>query len=208
MTQKNFNSLQRVQNTLARLVCNTPYHRLPQPLLKSLHWLPVIKRVDCWVKMTYKVRLHQQPSYLLQHIGQHRPVRSLRSSNFVLFPLPKQQLQLGLSASPSQLSGIVCHPQSEKHHHNINFCADWRVTFFNASSVDHGHPAPLYRWQWIYGAVYKSSDWLIDWLIDSQRGTIYTKLLKTCNDKQQVCLTCFRQTMQIAHNTTQNAWKS
>jgi len=27
----------------------------------------------------------------------------------------------------------------------------------------------MYRcrnWQWIYGAVYKSSDWLIDWLID------------------------------------------
>ena len=38
MTQKNFNSLQRVQNSLARVVCNAPYRSPPQPLLKSFHW--------------------------------------------------------------------------------------------------------------------------------------------------------------------------
>jgi len=44
--------------------------------------------------------------------------------SYSLFHLPKLQPQLGLSASPSQLSGIVCHPESEKHHHVFNCCAD------------------------------------------------------------------------------------
>jgi len=28
----------------------------------------------------------------------------------------------------------------------------------------HGYPALPYRWQWIYGTVYKFSDWFFDWL--------------------------------------------
>jgi hypothetical protein len=41
MTLRNFSRLQRIQNSLARLVCKAPYRCSPQPLLKSLHWLPV-----------------------------------------------------------------------------------------------------------------------------------------------------------------------
>ena len=89
MTQKNFNSLQRVQNSLARVVCNAPHRSPPQPLLKSLHWLPVIERVEYKLAaMTYKVLLHQEPSYLLQHIDQYKPVRTLRSSNSALLNVP------------------------------------------------------------------------------------------------------------------------
>ena len=46
--------------------------------------------VLCWMQyaMTYKVGLHQQPSYLLQHIDLHQPVRSLRSSNSILLTVP------------------------------------------------------------------------------------------------------------------------
>ena len=78
MTQKNFNRLQRVQNSLARVVCNAPDRSSPQPLLKSLHWLSVIERVEYKLAaMTFKVLLHQEPSYLLQHIDQYRPVRTL-----------------------------------------------------------------------------------------------------------------------------------
>ena len=89
MTQNNFNSLQRVQNSLARLVCNAPYRCPSQQLLKSSHWLPVTERVEYKLAaMTYKVQVHQQPSYLLQHIGQHQPVHSLRSSNSILLTVP------------------------------------------------------------------------------------------------------------------------
>jgi hypothetical protein len=46
MSQKNLNSLQRIQKSLARVVCNAPYRCSAQPLLKSLHWLPIIERVE------------------------------------------------------------------------------------------------------------------------------------------------------------------
>jgi hypothetical protein len=89
MTNKNINSLQRIQNSLARLVCNAPYRSSSHLLLKSLHWLPVIERVEYKLAaMTYKVQLYQQPSYLFQQIGQYQPARSLRSSNSKLLTVP------------------------------------------------------------------------------------------------------------------------
>jgi len=45
VTQKNFDNMQRVQNSLARLICNAMYRCSSQPLFKSLHWLPVIERI-------------------------------------------------------------------------------------------------------------------------------------------------------------------
>jgi hypothetical protein len=89
MTQRNFSDLQRIQNSLARLVCKAPYRSSSQPLLKSLHWLPVTERVAYKLAaLAYKVRLHQQPSYLLQHINQYQPARPLRSSNSMLLTVP------------------------------------------------------------------------------------------------------------------------
>ena len=38
------NKLQRVQNTAARLVCNVSKYDHISPILKSLHWLPVVCR--------------------------------------------------------------------------------------------------------------------------------------------------------------------
>jgi hypothetical protein len=89
MTQKTFKRLQRMQNALARVVCNAPYRCSSLPLLKSLHWLPVEERVEYKIAaMTYKVRLYQQPSYLLEYINLYQPARSLRSSNCLLLTVP------------------------------------------------------------------------------------------------------------------------
>ena len=163
----------QVENYLARLVCNAP-HRCPsQPLLKSLHWLPVISlNVFSTNSALWSTKFDYTSSHiscLFQHIGHYQPVRSLRSSNSLLLTvhLPRQLPQLELSASSlqAQLFRIVCHMQSEKRPRNPNLCVDWRDIFFNASLVDHGYPTPLYHhrsWLWIYGNVYKSSDWLID----------------------------------------------
>ena len=46
-----FDRLQRAQNNLARVVCESRCHADARPLLRSLHWLPVRQRV------TYKVAL-------------------------------------------------------------------------------------------------------------------------------------------------------
>ena len=59
ITSKNMNRLQRVPNSLARVVCNAPYRSSSLPLRKALHWLPVEQRVQHKIAaMTFKVRLH------------------------------------------------------------------------------------------------------------------------------------------------------
>src|SRR5664279_5008206 len=75
--------LERVQHSLARVVCNAPYRSPSTPLLKSLHWLPVKQMIR------YKVRLFQQPTYLRELIVDYRPARTLRPSNADLLQMPR-----------------------------------------------------------------------------------------------------------------------
>jgi hypothetical protein len=89
MTKKNFDRLQRVQDSLARVVFNAPYRCSSVPLRKALHWLPVVQRVEYKIAtLTFKVRLHHQPSYLHELINEHQPVRTLRSSGTSLLAVP------------------------------------------------------------------------------------------------------------------------
>jgi len=89
MTNKNINRLQRVQKSLARIVCQAPYRSASTPLLMELHWLPVKQRIDYKIAvMTYKVRSYQQPSYLYDLITDYVPTRVLRSSEAHLLNVP------------------------------------------------------------------------------------------------------------------------
>jgi hypothetical protein len=57
--------LQRVQNNLARVVLQQPRLTPVKPLLQSLHWLPVIQRIE--YKLTiliFKVKTTNTPDYL------------------------------------------------------------------------------------------------------------------------------------------------
>ena len=79
------NRLQRVQNSLARVVCNAPYRSSSLPLRRALHWLTVEQRIQHKIAvMTYKVRLHQQPLYLREYINDYLPARSLWSTDKML----------------------------------------------------------------------------------------------------------------------------
>jgi len=168
MTQKNFNSLHGVQNTLARLVRNASYRSPSQPLLKSLYWLPVVECVEYKLAaMTYKVWLHQQPSYLLQHVGPHQPICSVHSSNSVLLTIPStktvtasQAFHISVPTVWHSLSSVVGETSSQPQ-----FLCRLKGHLFQCV---FGWPWLLYRccnWQWIHCALYKSSDWLIDWLV-------------------------------------------
>src|SRR5687768_5606875 len=78
--QENINKLQRVQNSLARVVSGTPYHAHIQPVLKDLHWLPVSARIDYKIALiSHKVLLTQQPQYLTEIVMEYKPARVLRS---------------------------------------------------------------------------------------------------------------------------------
>ena len=67
ISQVNLNKLQRIQNSLARVITNTSKYQHITPILKKLHWLPIKQRIDYKLcLLTYKTLTNQQPTYLLQ----------------------------------------------------------------------------------------------------------------------------------------------
>ena len=46
ISQTNLNKLQRIQNSLARVITNTSKYQHITPTLKKLHWLPIKQRID------------------------------------------------------------------------------------------------------------------------------------------------------------------
>ena len=78
----NLTRLQRVQNTLARVVAQKPRFCHITPVLSDLHWLPVRHRIIFKIAtVTFRVLQSQQPSYLSSLIPRYVPARPLRSSS-------------------------------------------------------------------------------------------------------------------------------
>ena len=82
--------LQRVQNSLARVVCpHVKRHHHITPILRSLHWLPISKRIEFKIAtLTFNVLLHHQPSYLHQLIIPCSSAYTTRSVNKHLLQMP------------------------------------------------------------------------------------------------------------------------
>ena len=83
-TETSIARLQRVQNSLARVVLQQPRLSSSMPLLRSLHWLPVAKRIDYKLAaITYKVRSTSTPAYLHSLLSDRviSSTMSLRSSS-------------------------------------------------------------------------------------------------------------------------------
>lgn len=92
VTDANIGRLQRVQNSLARVVYNAPYRSSATALRRTLHWLPIKERISYKIAMlTFKVRLHQQPTYLAELIVDYIPSWSLRSSGTNLLVEPRKK---------------------------------------------------------------------------------------------------------------------
>ena len=69
VSHKNLHRLQRVQNSLARVVCDVPLRSPSTPLLSTLNWLPIEQRISYKIAtLTFKVRKHHLPQYLDQLI--------------------------------------------------------------------------------------------------------------------------------------------
>ena len=65
ITKANITKLQRVQNTLARVVLQNPRVTHADDLLAQLHWLPVSYRIEYKIALiTYKALKFGQPRYL------------------------------------------------------------------------------------------------------------------------------------------------
>ena len=78
----NLNKLQRVINTLARVVSGTRKRDHITPVLADLHWLPVASRIKFKIALqTFKTLTTNKPEYLADLLNFQTTFRSLRSSS-------------------------------------------------------------------------------------------------------------------------------
>ena len=128
----NLSHLQRVQNTLARVVAQKPRFCHITSVLSDLHWLPVRHRISFKIAMvTFRVLQFQQPSYLASLIPKYVPARALRSSSALSICVPSHKTTIATSKSfssvasniwnslPNHLSSIPTLPafrRALKHH--------------------------------------------------------------------------------------------
>jgi hypothetical protein len=87
----NIVKLQRVQNSLARTICELPYGASTTEILSELHWLPVKRnKLPIKVCITYHTCHSSQPVYLRNLLINYQPARTLRSSNLHLLVVPNR----------------------------------------------------------------------------------------------------------------------
>jgi hypothetical protein len=90
----NILKLQRVQNSLARVVAQVKRFDHIHPVLHDLHWLPIKYRIDYKVAtLTYKIKSTGSPVYLLPSVSDYIPTRHLRSSSQLLLSKPAVRTQ-------------------------------------------------------------------------------------------------------------------
>ena len=93
MSSVNFDKLQLVQNTLARVVTLTRKRDDFQPSLKRLHWLLIRQRVDFKVALlTYSIHYSGEPRHRNSLLMDYKPTRSLRSAEEHLLVVPLTKL--------------------------------------------------------------------------------------------------------------------
>ena len=125
----NLTRLQRVQNTLARVVAQKPRFCHITPVLSDLHWLPVRHRITFkFATVTFRVLQSQQPSYLSSLIPRYVPARALRSSSSFSICVPPRKTTMAASKSfssvasntwnarPNHLSSIPVFRRALKHY--------------------------------------------------------------------------------------------
>ena len=96
-SQANLNKLQRIQNTLAKLV--DPSHTRSSDALHTLHWLPVRQRINFKIAtLTFKLLQHGSPAYLASLIQPYVPSRALRSHGQQLLAQPHVRTSIGSRA--------------------------------------------------------------------------------------------------------------
>jgi hypothetical protein len=91
----NIIKLQRVQNTLAKIVSKRNLTDTKE-ILRTLHWLPIKWRIDFKIAtLTYKIKQSGAPSYLTSAINSYAPSRVLRSAELDLLVTPRCRTVLG-----------------------------------------------------------------------------------------------------------------
>ncbi|KAK2183182.1 hypothetical protein NP493_321g03006 [Ridgeia piscesae] len=92
----NIARLQRIHNTAARLITRSPRGDSATPLLRELHWLPIVCRVDFKLLVfTYKAMHNDAPVYLCELVCPYQPTRTLRSANNNMLQVKRTRTKAG-----------------------------------------------------------------------------------------------------------------
>ena len=95
LSDSNLLCLQRLQNRATRIVMNSKGIVSCTELLRELHWLPVVNRIDFKVALlTFKAITTQQPAYLWSSLVPYTVMRGLRSSSQHLLTVPHTRINL------------------------------------------------------------------------------------------------------------------
>ena len=85
--------LQRVQNLTARIVTCTPKTDHIKPILKTLHWLTIHRRIEFKILLfVYQCLNNIAPPYLKNLLDLYTPPRQLRSCQMDLLKVPRSRL--------------------------------------------------------------------------------------------------------------------
>ena len=87
--------LQRIQNTMARLIVKAKRTDHTSPILQQQHWLPVSERISFkTLLLTYKIVNGYAPSYIENLVNHYVPSRSLRSPLQGLLTVPRSTVSI------------------------------------------------------------------------------------------------------------------
>ena len=101
ISQSNLNKLQRIQNSLARVITNTSKYQHITPTLKKLHWLPIKPNKESITNSVFshtKTLTNQQPTYLYNSLSFPSHSVSTRSSDSLVLSIPYVRSSLGKRA--------------------------------------------------------------------------------------------------------------
>ena len=109
MSDKNLSKLQRVQNTLARVVSSSSRYHHASSLLADLHWLLIKTRINFKLAtITFNCRANLAPPYLTSLLSGHIVRHTLRSSSdTAILELPRTKSEFGAPALYEQLESLI-----------------------------------------------------------------------------------------------------
>ena len=94
LPKSSLKSLQRVQNTAARILTLSRKHDHVTPVLIEIHWLPVqLRSIFKCLLLVYKCLMTGQPAYLSDLLTRYTTTRTLRSSDKLLLQPTRYRLE-------------------------------------------------------------------------------------------------------------------
>ena len=109
ISQTNLNKLQRIQNSLARVITNTSKYQHITPTLKKLHWLPIKQRIHYKSVFSHTKHLQINNLHIFTIVFHFRHILFLHDlliHLFFPFHMSDHHLAKGLSLSSVHDSGI------------------------------------------------------------------------------------------------------